>query len=137
MCLRQTNGFIFKVHSIVITIFFFWPACRSVCQYVLYQSLCLSRNLCLLCRRGCSDGPPFFLQDALMLSGEKSTWCLLQEALPRLEGLKDKSGILFFRRSIIALKKPKYRGHRCCPLALMMPFIFPAQTLAHFYLKLG
>lgn len=34
-------------------------------------------------------------QDALMLSGEESTWRRLKEALPTLEGLKEKSGILY------------------------------------------
>lgn len=34
-------------------------------------------------------------QDTLMLSGEESKWRLLKEALPRLEALKEKSGILF------------------------------------------
>lgn len=30
-----------------------------------------------------------------MLSGEESTWRQLKEALPTLEGLKEKSGILY------------------------------------------
>lgn len=38
-------------------------------------------------------------QDALMLSGEESTWRQLKEALPTLEGLKEKSGILFRKNS--------------------------------------
>lgn len=34
----------------------------------------------------------FFFQDTLLLSGEKTKWRLLKEALPRLEELKAKRG---------------------------------------------
>lgn len=37
-------------------------------------------------------------QDALMLSGEESTWRPLKEALPTLEALKEKSGILYHKQ---------------------------------------
>lgn len=35
------------------------------------------------------------LKDKLMLSGEEASWRILKEALPALEGLKEKSSILF------------------------------------------
>lgn len=51
-------------------------------------------QLCILLHRIIETLSPL-LKDKLMLSGEEASWRILKEALPTLEELNAKSGILF------------------------------------------